>query len=156
MARTFSYIMSPLLKTTNASFSFVIVHVGATLHAQEITFSWKSVQPNNRPIRDDRYLNNGFTVNPTRAKTCCREGMKGRSKRNGEFSLTYAGCLYRYPSPLRNMIFNCIRPSRITAPFYSYNLSRVGRGEDAFDYRTSTGVGERRAPHNTDIYPRAS
>lgn len=89
--------MSPLLKTTNASFSFVIVHVGATLHAQEITFSWKSVQPNNRPIRDDRYLNNGFTVNPTRAKTCCREGMKGRSKRNGEFSLV---CRLSVPPPL--------------------------------------------------------
>lgn len=156
MARTFSYIMSSLLKTTNASFSFVIVHVGTTLHAQEITFSWKSVQSNNRPIRDDRYLNNDFTVDPTRARTCCREGMRDRSKRNGKFSLVYPFVCAATP------LLYVIRFSIAYAHHVSRRLSihiilaGYGRGEDAFDYRTSTGAGERLAPHNTDLYPRAS
>lgn len=149
--------MSPLLRTTSASFSFVRVHVGATLHAQEITFSWKSIQPNNQPIRDDRYSDNDFTVNPTRARTRRREGMRSRPKRNGEFSFVHPLFI---PLPLSFTQYNFQLHTPITyhgAFLFIYNrIAGYRRGQDAFDYRTSTGAGERRAPHNTDIYPRAS
>lgn len=60
------------------------------------------------------------------------------------------------PSPLRNTIFNCIHPSRITAPFYSYNLDRAcareGAGRTLLIIEPRTGAGERRAwGRNTDI-----
>ena len=74
-------------------------------------------------------------------------------------SLCLSLSLYLPPpalSPLRNTIFNCIHPSRITAPFYSYNLDRActreGAGRTLLIIEPRTGAGERRARgRNTDI-----
>lgn len=63
------------------------------------------------------------------------------------------------PALLRNMIFNCTRPSRITPPFYSYNLGREERVHERGKARSIIEAAareeargyERSRGHNTNI-----
>lgn len=154
-----------LLKTTNASFSFVIVHVGAyympaRLHSPERMSSLVISLFAMTGIDTGR--DNGFTVTPIRANgTSLSMGMglsRSIGKKRQIFIVGSSPICRRRPSPLRNTIFNCIRPSRrpfthIILTGHMHELARESAGRTLLIIGTSNRCrGEACARgRNTDI-----